>query len=55
MLHLVQPRPRSVTALTILERHGGNRIGRGFAVDEFRRVDESAEQVAVMAKFTRSD
>ena len=42
-------------ALTILEDMAGNRIGRAFEVDEFSRVNESAEQEAVTVKFQISD
>ncbi len=38
-------------ALTILEDMAGNRIGRAFEVDEFSRVDDSAEQESVTRPF----
>jgi hypothetical protein len=40
-----------VQAMTILEDMAGNRIGRAFEVDEFSRVDESAEQETVAVPF----
>jgi hypothetical protein len=46
---------RQLVALTILDYMAGDRIGRAFEVDQFSRVDESAEPETVTVKFKIED